>query len=518
MTTSKPTRAAIYLRISLDRNMDGLAIDRQRTDCEAIVASRGWDLVDTYVDQSISASKRNVTRPAYDRMVADYESGKIDAIVCYDLDRLTRQPRQLEDWIDRATEHGLVLVTATGEADLSTDSGRLFAGIKAQVARNEIERKSARQSAAHQQRAQQGRPPKGIRPMGYALDGAVIESEAEVVRKIFAAVDKSSTFRDICRALNGEEAVEKRGEVVPLPDIPKTPRHSHTVSVERNERRIAAGEPTKPAPDPYPWLPSTMLAMVRNPRYAGYSVYRNRTTAGKGKWSNWRDSIVRDDHGEPVLGQWDPIVPTDLWWRVQDVLDRPDRKTNHTGVTVRSHLGAGLYRCPDPDCGKTVVTHGRSYRCAGHVMRTSNHIDEFVRLVIAKRLERDDAADLLPGRDDPELERISDQLDQHRGRIRRAENDYAAEIIEGTDLKRIRDAERASIAQLEAQRARLTAGDRVAEVLSADDPAEVFRNADLGTQRSTIDALVTVTLLPQPRGKRGFDPDSVVIDWKEKRG
>lgn len=215
-----------------------------------------------------------------------------------------------------------------------------------------------------------------------------------------------------------------------------------------------------------------------------------------------------------MLGQWDAIVPTDLWWRVQDVLDRPDRKTNHTGVTVRSHLGAGLYRCPDPDCGKTVVTHGRSYRCAGHVMRTSSHVDEFVREVIAKRLERDDAADLLPGRDDPELAHISEQLDQHRGRIRRAENDYAAEIIEGTDLKRIRDAERASIAQLESQRARLTAGDRVSEVLTADDLAEVFRNADLGTQRSTIDALVTVTLLPHPRGKRGFDPDSVVMDWK----
>lgn len=111
-----PTRAAIYLRISLDADMAGLAVDRQRADCEAIAAQRGWQVIETYDDQSISASKTTVTRPAYDRMVADYDSGRIDALICWDLDRLTRQPRQLEDWIDRAEQHGLPLVTANGDS------------------------------------------------------------------------------------------------------------------------------------------------------------------------------------------------------------------------------------------------------------------------------------------------------------------------------------------------------------------------------------------------------------------
>ena len=96
------TRAAIYLRISLDAAMDGLAIDRQRQDCEALAEQRGWDVVHTYVDQSISASKKDVDRPDYDAMVASFERGEIDAIICWDLDRLTRQPWQLEEWIDRA--------------------------------------------------------------------------------------------------------------------------------------------------------------------------------------------------------------------------------------------------------------------------------------------------------------------------------------------------------------------------------------------------------------------------------
>jgi DNA invertase Pin-like site-specific DNA recombinase len=84
-------------------------------------------VVETYIDQSKSATDRTKKRPAYDRMVADYLDGAFDAIICYDLDRLTRQPRQLEDWIDAAELRGLALVTANGDADLSTDGGRMYA-------------------------------------------------------------------------------------------------------------------------------------------------------------------------------------------------------------------------------------------------------------------------------------------------------------------------------------------------------------------------------------------------------
>lgn len=156
--------AALYLRVSLDHEMDGRTIDRHREDCQRIARERGWTVFREYVDQSISATDKSKVRPGYDAMVADYEAGKFSAIICWDLDRLTRQPRQLEDWIDAAEERGLLLVTANGEADLTTDGGRLFARMKAAVARSEVERKGARQRNAHAQRARQGRAPKGIRP------------------------------------------------------------------------------------------------------------------------------------------------------------------------------------------------------------------------------------------------------------------------------------------------------------------------------------------------------------------
>ncbi|MEQ4207909.1 recombinase family protein [Actinopolymorpha sp. B9G3] len=158
MDDARGTRCAIYLRQSLDATGDQLAVRRQQEDCHRLAAQRGWSIVAEYVDNSISASDKRRERPGYDKLVAAYDAGEFDALICWDLDRLTRQPRQLEDWIDRATDRGLLLVTANGEADLSTDAGRLFARIKASVGRNEVERKSARQRRAALQRAETGRP------------------------------------------------------------------------------------------------------------------------------------------------------------------------------------------------------------------------------------------------------------------------------------------------------------------------------------------------------------------------
>lgn len=56
---------AVYLRISLDSTGEGLAVERQRQDCIAIAAKRGWTVHDIYIDNSVSASKSTVRRPQY---------------------------------------------------------------------------------------------------------------------------------------------------------------------------------------------------------------------------------------------------------------------------------------------------------------------------------------------------------------------------------------------------------------------------------------------------------------------
>jgi DNA invertase Pin-like site-specific DNA recombinase len=186
-------RAALYLRVSLDATGEQLAVTRQREDCRRIAEARGWRIVAEYSD-TISASYPHKLRPDYRKLVEAYQAGMFDALVCWDLDRLTRQPRELEDWIDAAESKGLVLVTANGEADLSTDGGRMFARIKAAVARAEIERKSARQRRAALQRSQMGKPPMGVRLTGYTVSGEVIEAEAEYVRNYLRGSLKGTRY------------------------------------------------------------------------------------------------------------------------------------------------------------------------------------------------------------------------------------------------------------------------------------------------------------------------------------
>ena len=92
---------------------DRLAVTRQREACEQLVRQREWELTEVYEDNSISASDKAKDRPAYSRMRQDFEAGRFDALVCWDLDPLSRQPRQLEDWIDAAEDRGLVFTTPT---------------------------------------------------------------------------------------------------------------------------------------------------------------------------------------------------------------------------------------------------------------------------------------------------------------------------------------------------------------------------------------------------------------------
>lgn len=167
-----------------------------------IVAERGWTLTEVYADESVSAFRRNIKRPAFDRMMEDYRRGAFSAIVCYDLDRLTRQPRQLEDFIEAAEDGSLILVTANGEADLSNDNGRMFARIKASVARGEMERKAARQKMKNAQNVALGRPVPGRRRFGYE-PGNMIErpEEAEAVRSMFTTLLNGGSIFGIAKEI-----------------------------------------------------------------------------------------------------------------------------------------------------------------------------------------------------------------------------------------------------------------------------------------------------------------------------
>src|SRR4051812_27450553 len=85
------TRAAIYVRVSVDRDGESESPDRQRRDCEEAAKAKGFEVVKVYEDRDESGYSKSAKRPAYRELLRDIDAGKIDAVVVWKLDRLTRQ-------------------------------------------------------------------------------------------------------------------------------------------------------------------------------------------------------------------------------------------------------------------------------------------------------------------------------------------------------------------------------------------------------------------------------------------
>ena len=280
-------RVAVYLRISLDQTGEEKAVKRQREDALKLIKDHkkkdGWVLHDVYQDNSVSASRREKKRPEYDRMVSDFESGRFSIIVTYDLDRLTRQPSQLESWIEASETKGLRIVTLNGEADLAKDSGRLFARIKVAVAKGEVERMGARRKRANEQTVAGGRPAPGRRPYGWELGGVKLrKDEAKVVRSIYVAVLEGSSVRALVRDLNAREVPSPALAAV-LDKLKRRKKKGEVVRPEEWEEARAAA---------YPWTPfKTKQLLDRERNYGALIRYGEEQPRSKIK-----PIVTKDEH------------------------------------------------------------------------------------------------------------------------------------------------------------------------------------------------------------------------------
>lgn len=167
--------------------------------------------VTEFVDNSVSASSNKI-RPAYAALTRDAKAGRFDVVMAWDLDRLTRKPREMEDWIDLAQEQDVNLLTVSDSIDLRTDNGRMYVRIKAAVARAEVDRKSTRQVAANLQRAEAGIPITGRRPFGFEADRMTVrEEEAQHIREAYAGYLAGVSVHALCRRLNDAGVLTSRG-------------------------------------------------------------------------------------------------------------------------------------------------------------------------------------------------------------------------------------------------------------------------------------------------------------------
>ncbi len=449
-------RTAIYVRISSDPSGERLGVTRQMEACRQKAETLGWSIAGVYEDNDISASGKK-PRPAYEQMLADLLAGTINAVVVWDLDRLTRRPIEIENFIDLADRHGIALASVGGDFDLATDNGRMFARIKGAVARAEVERKSARQKAANAQRANAGRPPGGRRAFGYTSDGlSVVEHEAAEVRKAVEAMLAGGTIRGIVADITARSVTTTLGG---------------------------------------PWRPTELRRLLANPRYAGQRVHQ----------------------GEIVgPGIWPAIVDLDEWRALQGVLRNPAR---HRAGRPERYLLSGVARCAT--CGGRVYgskePRGRTYFCETrrHVVRRADAVEELVVRTVLERLMRPDARQLFARPDQRgEAEELRQQESAVRARLDALTEAFAEGEIDRAQLRAGSERLRARLLEVTAALAALAVTPAVAQLVSSSDVEAAWAALDLPRQRAIIDNLLAVQLQPPGRGARRFDPLTVPMTWK----
>jgi len=458
------TQAAAYCRISSDPTGEGLGVERQRDDCAALVAARGWTLTRTLTDNDLSAYSGK-PRPAYRDLLDGIRAGTVEAVVAWHPDRLHRSPAELEEFIGLVERHGVVVQTVqAGQWDLSSPSGRMSARTLGNVARYESEHKSERVRRALEQNASKGKP-HGRRAYGWTREhdvetgkgrDVIDPAEAAIVREVAERIIGGDSLRSICANLNA------RGLYAP------------------------AGKP---------WGKTSLRAVVVRERNAGLRVH----------------------HGEVVGdGAWDSILDRGTYEQVRAILEDPTRRTS-TG-TAAAHLLSGIARCGV--CGAPMRSGMnrtvKSYRCAGRgcVSRRRADVDALVREVLVRRLALPDARSVFATDRSAEQAAAADDARGLRARLDRAADDYADGKIDARQMERITARIRPALTAAEA-RARVVDDSPLLDgLLDVEDVRTAWDALPLTRRRAVVDLMIEVRVMRAEQGARSFDPATVAVEWR----
>lgn len=293
---------------------------RQREDIESIAGGRP---IKWYEDNNLSAFNRNVVRPDFEQMLNDLTAGRICGILAYDIDRVYRQPRDLERVIDiyETSKESLIFKTLSGQNfDLATSDGRFSARLFVNIANKSSEDTRRRVVRANVAKARRGKAHSAGPVFGWREDDpSKLDPKTSAIRK--RAVEKhmaGDRVATVMKWLADEQVIN-----------PATGKH-------------------------FTW--GGTKAMICSPRNWGIRAYN--------------EEIIYDDANEIVMGDWEPIFKTlDTWFQLQALKGRDARES--PGESNVSYLLTAIARCGrcggglkgHPKWKKGERTPGYNYNC-----------------------------------------------------------------------------------------------------------------------------------------------------------
>ncbi|SES03332.1 recombinase family protein [Salipaludibacillus aurantiacus] len=182
-------KAGLYIRVSTDEQAKhGFSIRAQKDKLTKFATSQDWDIEDYYIEEGVSA--KDMLRPELSRMFEDIKTGKIDVVLVYKLDRITRSVRDLYNILDLLEQHNCKFKSATEVYDTTSAIGRMFITLVASFAQFERENLGERVRMGMERMMEEGKFTGGISPFGYhynkeAKTLVIDDDEAQVLRLIF---------------------------------------------------------------------------------------------------------------------------------------------------------------------------------------------------------------------------------------------------------------------------------------------------------------------------------------------
>jgi DNA invertase Pin-like site-specific DNA recombinase len=326
-------RCAIYLRVSkaLKRKgkteRDYTSIDAQRDTCLNFIRTQpGWVFASEYIDDGRSG--KNLKRASVQRLFADINARKIDAVVVYKIDRLSRSIRDFSDIMRQFENYGVAFASVTQTFSTDTAMGKLIVNILMSFAEFEREMTAERTSDKIEATRREGKWSGGPSPLGYDYAEGTLtinDTEAPTVREAFALYLKLRSSFDVAARLNADgRATKERGPA--------------------DARRRANG-----------WTKEMVTRVLRNPIYIGMIPYA----------------------GEAFDGEHAPIIERETFEAARAILDantidgkRHGRNANYVlqGVlrcACEARTGEPCGHAMAPGSGGKGSGRYRYYRCVG---------------------------------------------------------------------------------------------------------------------------------------------------------
>lgn len=450
-------RAIVYTRVSTDaQERDGTSLETQERACVQLATQRGWDVVRCIRD---AASGGALERDGLEELRGMLRRGDADVVLAYAVDRLSRNQNHIGILFDEFEQAGIQMEFVTERFE-DTAVGRFILAARAFIAEVEREKIAERTMRGKEERARSGRIPQatGRGFFGYRYDAAtgrrtVEETQSRIVRRAFEQFAGGASILGITNALNDEGVPSFTGAT---------------------------------------WSAWTVRNMLRNPAYAGRTIFR-RTKA-----SYRRDPITGKRHR--VVETRDPsewievpdatpaIVSDALFETVQDRLSDPERR--RAAQRKYDYPLAGTVRCDVCEAsmvGQTSLGKYRYYRCR-RAYAGPHHDRCATRYVRATDLE------------DAVVSKLTDALSSPE--VVLAELERAAN---GTDTDRKRSAARQRLTSLDKQHQRLLRLYQLGEVDDAYLEREVVAiRAQRASLEAAIDRQGAVTSVPLPRNPEEF--------------